>query len=79
MGESARPPDSSVMEQQRFDRLFNTARAYYHVQDDIFNLQRDQVRRQYRQTLDLLQLECTSEQWAIVLDAIEQEWPDRPH
>ena len=30
--------------------------------------------RQYRQALDLLELECTPAQWAKVLEAIEEGW-----
>ncbi|MDB4871953.1 MAG: hypothetical protein JWL97_2957 [Gemmatimonadales bacterium] len=63
------------MNDQRFEHLFAAARAYYHVKDDIFNLAKEQARRQYRQTMDLLELESTPEQWRKVLEAIEAEWP----
>jgi len=34
------------------------------------------AQRQYRQTIDLLEAECTPEQWNSVLEAIEQGWPE---
>jgi hypothetical protein len=63
------------VDDQRFERLFGAARAYFHIQDDIFNLAKDQARRQYRETMDLLELESTPEQWAKVLEAVVQDWP----
>jgi hypothetical protein len=61
--------------EERLERLLNAAREYYHTKDDILYLRRDHARRQYRETLDLLELECTPEQWAKVLAMIELQWP----
>lgn len=63
------------MNDQRFERLLSAARESYHTKDDVLNLRRAYARRQYRQTLDLLELECTAEQWAKVLAQIEAQWP----
>lgn len=63
------------MNEERFERLFNAARESFHTKDDVLNLRRDHALRQHRQALALLEQECTSEQWAKVLDATEQGWP----
>lgn len=62
------------MDDQRFEQLLEAARKYAHVKPDILNF-RSNARSQLRQTLALLELESTPEQWAKVLEAIEADWP----
>lgn len=63
------------MEAERFNRLMMEARKFAHVKPDILNLAVPDARRKLNATVDVLEAECTPDQWVKVLEAIEQGWP----
>lgn len=64
------------MDNGKFERLCAAARKHAHAKDDILNLNLIRERRQYQQALALLEQECTPDQWAKVMVAIEEGWPE---
>lgn len=63
------------MEEERFQYLLAEARKFAGVKSDILNIGVPNARAQLRRTLDILEAECSQEQWLKVLAALEEGWP----
>lgn len=61
------------MDDHRFEQLLAAARVAFTTKGDDLPT-RSRALRQYRQTLDLLELESTPAQWARVQTAIANDW-----
>lgn len=66
-------PAGQAVTEERFQRLYATAYKAFNVRGDDL-ARRSAARREYRQALDLLELESDPEQWARVESAIAVNW-----
>jgi hypothetical protein len=61
------------MDDRKFEELFAAARNAFRTGGDDLAV-RSKARHQYRQAIDLLEIECDAAQWARVEAAIAAKW-----